>query len=61
MFTNTVVRILYMLGLRVRAALHRADYFSLGVRVYEGTAIDVIVCQVSHDIWNSCNNICSLL
>jgi hypothetical protein len=54
MSTNTVVRSFYKLGLNllVRVALHQADYFSLGIRVYEGTAIDVIICQVSHDILN---------
>jgi hypothetical protein len=63
MSTNTAVRSFYKLGLNllVRVALHQADYFTLGIRVYEETAIDVIICQVSHDILNSCNNICSLL
>jgi len=54
MSTNTVVRSFYKLGLRVlvRVALHQADYFSLGIRVCEGTAIDVIIFKVSHDILN---------
>jgi len=46
------VRSFYKLGLRVlvKVALHRASYFSFGIRGYEETAIDVIICQVSHDI-----------
>jgi len=54
MSTNTVVRSFYKLGLRVlvRVALHQADYFSLGIRLCEGTAIDVIIFKVSHDILN---------
>jgi hypothetical protein len=52
-----------MLGLRVlvKVALHRANYFSLGISVYAETAIDVIVCQVSHDILNLCNSMCTVL
>ena len=63
MSSNTTVRSFYMLGLRVlvRVALHRASYFSLGIGVYEETAIDVIVCQVSHGILNPCNSICTVL
>jgi len=44
-----------------QVALHRADYFSLDIRVYEETAIDVITCQVSHDLLNPCNSICTVL
>jgi hypothetical protein len=46
------VRSFYKLGLRVlvKVSLHGADYFSLGIRVYEEIVIDVIMCQVSHDI-----------
>jgi len=52
MCRNTAVRSFYKLGLRVlvKVALHRASYFSFGIRGYEETAIDVIICQVSHDI-----------
>jgi len=52
-----------MFGLRVmvKVALHRADYFSLDIRVYEETAIDVIIFQVSHDILNPWNSICTVL
>jgi len=44
----------FILGLRVlvRVALNRANYFSLDIRVYEETAIDVIICQMSNDILN---------
>jgi hypothetical protein len=54
MSSNTAVRSFYMFGLRVlvKVALHQADYCSLGIRVYEGTAIDVIIFQVNHDILN---------
>jgi len=63
MSNNTAVRSFYKLGLRifVRVALHRADYFSLGMRVYEETAINLIICQVSHDVLNPCNSICTVL
>jgi hypothetical protein len=63
MSSNTAVRSFYKLGLRilVRVALHRTYYFSLDIRVYEETAIDVIVCQVSHDVLNPCNSICTVL
>jgi hypothetical protein len=52
MSSNTAVRSFYKLGLRVlvKVALHRADYFSLDVRVCEEIAINVIICQVSHDV-----------
>jgi len=48
------VRSFYKLILRVlvQVALNQADCFSLGIRVYEETVIDVIVYQVSHDILN---------
>jgi len=42
------VRTFYKLGLRVlvNVALHRADYFSFGIPLYEKNAIDVITCQI---------------
>jgi len=48
------VRSFYKLGLRilVKVALHQANYFSFEIREYEETVIDVIICQVSHDILN---------
>ena len=54
MCSNSAVISFYKLILRVfvQVALNRADCFSLGIRVYEETAIDVIVCQVSHVILN---------
>ena len=63
MCSNTAVRSFYKLGLRVsfRMALLRADYFSLDIRLYEETAADVIVCQMSHEILNPCNSICTVL
>jgi hypothetical protein len=63
MSSNKTVRSFYKLGLRalVMVALYRAYYFSLGTRVYEETTCDVIVCQVSHDILNLCNSICTVL
>jgi len=55
MCRNTAVRSFYKLGLRVlvRLALHQANYFSFGIRVCEETVINVIICEVSHDILNS--------
>jgi len=48
------VRSFYKLGLRVlvKESQHGADYFSLGIRVYEEIVIHVIICQVSRDILN---------
>ena len=62
MSSNTAVRTFYKMGLRilVRVVLHQAYYFSQGIRLYEETAIDVIICQVSHDILNPCNSICTV-
>jgi hypothetical protein len=43
-------------------ALHEADYFIVfGIKVYEEIAIDVILLQLSHDILNPCNSICSVV
>jgi hypothetical protein len=44
----------HKLGLRVlvKVDLHGSNYFSLGIRVYEETVIDVIICQMIHDILN---------
>jgi len=63
MSSNTAVRSFYKLGPRVlgRVALHRAYYFSLDMRVYEETVIDMIVCAVSHDVLIPCNSICTVL
>jgi len=63
MSSNTTIRSFYKLGLRVlvRVALHQAYYFSLDIRVYEETAIDMTVCQVSHDVLIPCNSICTVL
>jgi hypothetical protein len=55
MSNNTAVRSFYKLGLGVlvRVALHRADYCSLGIRMYEEITIDVIIFPVNYDILNS--------
>jgi hypothetical protein len=42
-------------------ALHQADYFSLGIEVYEEIAIDVILLRLIRDILNPCNSICSVV
>ena len=57
------MRSFYKLGIRVlvKVALHRASYFNFGIRGYEETVIDVIICQVSHDILDPCNSICTVL
>ena len=48
------VRTFYKLVLRVlvNVALHRADYFSFGIPLYEKNAIDVITCQIM-TIWTT--------
>ena len=45
---KTALRTFYKLGLRVlvNMTLHRADYFSFGISLYEENAIDVIICQI---------------
>jgi len=51
---KTALRTFYKLGLRVlvNMTLHRADYFSFGISLYEENAIDVIICQIM-TIWTT--------
>jgi hypothetical protein len=50
-----------VLKVLVSVALHGADYFYFGTAVYEGTVIDMFMCQVSNEILNPQNRLWTVL